>query len=1214
MKNVLFISNGLFCPPPSLKQVVFKMAIILSCFAVWDTPAAQAQIPTQCTNPDCNLVCFGDFEDFTPEFNTYHSQLGVSAFGILNSQNPVNTVDVGTDADDNNQILRWIRLAGPNGSNNFEVPRIPLSEPIPNGCSALIQYRATASVLTGSSLPQPFISIWGLSGAPCATIIAPSCSAQQYQLCSNPVTMAYQLSCESIPLDQGVTGNGTDYQGLDFQTYTISVTNNSGAPITDLLLYGESTASGLYTYQFFVDDLSVSAPCACDPPSAFVCACTGANTLNIAAGENGTSYALLEAIHNYDKNDDGVLDNSDHNGCIAITGRLIVDENLSITNCTDMRMQPCAEIVVNAQRHLNMTQNVIYGCRLMWQGITVNQFGRLTFSNNEIRDAEHAILANGSGFTWPVPPNGVGVTTISVFRNRFIQNHIGVWVQGTAGASNINHMPFVQNTFVGGGYPNLNLRQPCTFGLPNWNLDNGYAGLVVQNTDFVAGIAGDATSTNSFTALRNGAIAEGCNFQMHEGSFTDLVGELNIMPNANIPSFLLSEGIGVLSTSGSATVSNSVFSGCGHGIFSRNGRLTANNNDITDVGRGIEAFSPYRFDIINNRDIIYRDRGIFAQNFNVIPFFGLSSYMIRGNYLRNQVTGLELGTRAILMDNAVVQDILNARMFDNDILLSVAGSGIRVRNQNQWTIDENRVRIKDLSGQDQNGGTCFDFQNSRRDKIISNTVSSEGINPSTRAFQIANSPENNFCCNYTEGTTSGFEFFGACLATAFRTSDMFAHDRTLFLSNNTTIGEQGPLIPGSLNYGNYGNLFNVTSGNAVNDAALVSGILSNRFHVISDQTPDFPEVVLTPNLTGAPDWFEDNGIGEFECTDCETLPVPDGERGRMLDEADRITAGPGFGTSTAGERMLQWENARHLYQRMREYPELHNQETVIDSFFTAASGGTLHAYFVADSLANGVSVVSDTVSTILVDAMESADATDSLVESAMTPLSTAVFWADSLTIYRMADSIRLTGADEQLTFQQALIQAKIGRATKAQQALIYVSNLSATNILEQNRKDALRLFLKSIGQDVYTLSAGEIDTLSDIAHQCPAEGGSAVYIARALYVQLIEEKMFSDDTLCATEERALRKAETKHTDTYGGIQLTPNPASHELTVSGLSALQAEQRIELINVAGVTVLEHVIPSGATSAQLSVGSLPQGVYQCRISDGREGVQTHKLLILR
>jgi len=68
-----------------------------------------------------------------------------------------------------------------------------------------------------------------------------------------------------------------------------------------------------------------------------------------------------------------------------------------------------------------------------------------------------------------------------------------------------------------------------------------------------------------------------------------------------------------------------------------------------------------------------------------------------------------------------------------------------------------------------------------------------------------------------------------------------------------------------------------------------------------------------------------------------------------------------------------------------------------------------------------------------------------------------------------------------------------------------------------------------------------------------------------------------------------------------------------LTVSGLSALQAEQRIELINVAGVTVLEHVVPSGATSAQLSVGSLPQGVYQCRISDGREGVQTHKLLIL-
>jgi len=246
-------------PPPSLKQVVFKMAIILSCFAVWDTPAAQAQIPTQCTNPDCNLVCFGDFEDFTPAFGTYHDQLGVNQFYIQNSTNTLNTVDVITDLVENTTALRWIRVyAG--GATNLETARIPLSTAIPVGCTINIRYRATAAA-SGSNQPNPFINIWGLSGAPCSSISEPVCSAQQFQLCNNPSTQAFRLDCRSIPLDAGVTSSGTNYSGLDFRTYTVSVTNTSGAPITDLLLYGEAPQFGNSNYQFFVDDLVVTNSC-----------------------------------------------------------------------------------------------------------------------------------------------------------------------------------------------------------------------------------------------------------------------------------------------------------------------------------------------------------------------------------------------------------------------------------------------------------------------------------------------------------------------------------------------------------------------------------------------------------------------------------------------------------------------------------------------------------------------------------------------------------------------------------------------------------------------------------------------------------------------------------------------------------------------------------------------------------------------------------------
>ncbi len=95
--------------------------------------------------------------------------------------------------------------------------------------------------------------------------------------------------------------NNLEFTGLDFQTYTVSVVNNFGNAITDLLFYGESVANGTHFYQFFVDDVSVTTNCFCNDPAPFTCPCTATNTINIDASENGTLYSTLEAIHNYDR-------------------------------------------------------------------------------------------------------------------------------------------------------------------------------------------------------------------------------------------------------------------------------------------------------------------------------------------------------------------------------------------------------------------------------------------------------------------------------------------------------------------------------------------------------------------------------------------------------------------------------------------------------------------------------------------------------------------------------------------------------------------------------------------------------------------------------------------------------------------------------------------------------------------------------------------------
>lgn len=50
------------------------------------------------------------------------------------------------------------------------------------------------------------------------------------------------------------------------------------------------------------------------------------------------------------------------------------------------------------------------------------------------------------------------------------------------------------------------------------------------------------------------------------------------------------------------------------------------------------------------------------------------------------------------------------------------------------------------------------------------------------------------------------------------------------------------------------------------------------------------------------------------------------------------------------------------------------------------------------------------------------------------------------------------------------------------------------------------------------------------------------------------------------------------------FRIAPNPASNVLTVSGISEVQGEQTISLINVSGISVLEQVVPDGVSSVIL------------------------------
>jgi hypothetical protein len=78
------------------------------------------------------------------------------------------------------------------------------------------------------------------------------------------------------------------------------------------------------------------------------------------------------------------------NSTFYITGTFSIDGYLSLSNKT-LIMGPRASIVVETARsgniNLQLTNCTLKGCGCMWEGITVNKRGILTFSNNNIQDA-----------------------------------------------------------------------------------------------------------------------------------------------------------------------------------------------------------------------------------------------------------------------------------------------------------------------------------------------------------------------------------------------------------------------------------------------------------------------------------------------------------------------------------------------------------------------------------------------------------------------------------------------------------------------------------------------------------------------------------------------------------------------------------------------------------------------------------------------------------
>ena len=219
----------------------------------------------------------------------------------------------------------------------------------------------------------------------------------------------------------------------------------------------------------------------------------------------------------------------------------------------------------------------------------------------------------------------------------------------------------------------------------------------------------------------------------------------------------------------------------------------------------------------------------------------------------------------------------------------------------------------------------------------------------------------------------------------------------------------------------------------------------------------------------------------------------------------------------------------------------------------------------------------------------------------------------TVVAYNLNQKTALLNTLAQLDSLSGLLETgyRAGMAAKLNQAKQLNATIAITVVFETNEKSVNDLWLTSQLQQGGNFTESQMDILRNIAAQCPAEGGQAVYRARGL-MPTCEQGIYSSDTTdcggnslrISNEERTLRVSNDD------GIILYPNPAQDILWVN----LPPEQsaNASLIALTGSIVREYSCASGEN--RLSLSELPNGIYLCRIQTQKGVLHTYKIVVQR
>jgi hypothetical protein len=892
--------------------------------------------------------------------------------------------------------------------------------------------------------------------------------------------------------------------------------------------------------------------------------------------------------------------------CLSISGKLIIDVDVSILN-TQIILGSGAEIIVGDANNFNPVTLNIQGCLLascnqMWKGIKVLSPHHLVFKDNEIFDAEYAITAIPSSGSSPLSPS----TTVEIVDNKFYENHVGFYVPYRTWWGVVRHFPFSGNEFI--KRPFTNLKPPTDINLANYNSQKCFAGIIIDGlAEFTLGSPGNTGYDNVFKNIRNGIISSGSTwlsvYRAHFDELNDYFGSSGIASVNN------ATGIGVLSNNGISNVYSSGFNKCGHGVYANSGFLGVYNNQMPEVNIGVQTNFPIAFSINEisqpQQYISFKYNALLARNLNKSLF---SDYKVENNRFSNNLSGFDPDLNnpeaAIDIDNANNPNMEDGRAKINDNIIDLTDfyDGVRLSNLNNWGIHDNFINFVDNATAISKG---IILNNANATYLLDNAISCSYTNPNplgTRGIQVNLSAQTEFCCNHTIGTTVGTEFVGPCENTDLKTGDFSNNVYNVKCNVATVIGDQPNMQLNSIE--NNGNVFNGTSGTAehLGNNALIS---DSEFYVKDESLPHYPPTVSTPNAFSP--WFIEIGKEPITCTSCpEPQKTPRGDR--VLDTDLHFVDGT-YGDSQFGD-MIEWEGQLRLFDQLKKTPKMVNINSTVANFYSIAESSAIGQYWEVDKEIEKISELSRGGIISLGSVWDTIKTYESLYTSTLESLSSVTEPEERNLILRDADQVRTKGYLYYHSFMQKKHHTDSLIAIQRESTLVLNESLPEENILQYNRKQVNKAYLHFMGS--HEISNDDFSAISSIAHQCPLEGGSAVYKARNLY-QIREKKYFDDNISCHPDGNYREFNATK--SSFEWFNLVPNPTNSSISVIVPNSITDNSIIglKLVDMNGRIVLNPVIVyTTGMSINLDVSNLQNGLYHCLISENGKPVATSKLII--